>query len=480
MTQDEYQRWQARKNFFAGAYVSFLLVIVLLGISIYLVQRELCILLYAAYAAAILLTYLSVSGYFYEYVLPEHPQYHEYLMMQFATLAVLTGFQFARSFLRLAKCSPVFDRVFGWIMTLNLMMALFCHFLPTLIYKRFLTFSLSGLVIVTLAAALISYRRGFEPARFYICGRVLMCILGLTYTLSSENILPVNWLTMNALLLRSMGDLVFITMAILHYFYVTHQQVDSLVSDLAREVAERTMANGALTGEIEERLRLEREVVKIGDMERSSISRQLHDGLCQQLAGIRIHFAALEDQVAGSSKAGGALTARLPYIGKLLDDAVEHTYDLSRGLWSSDSDGKGTIPDLRVLVKELAAFGDVPIEIEQHHDCISCGGESLIQSHYIAREAVTNALKHANATCIAVVLHCDPEVGIFLKVTDNGRGMTSKEKSTIGGGMGIGIMKHRAIMMGGNIAITEEEAGGTTVICTAPCCGRFTKESEHE
>jgi signal transduction histidine kinase len=293
----------------------------------------------------------------------------------------------------------------------------------------------------------------------------------LAYPLANEGFLPINYFTMHALLLMSVGDLLFIMLAIGHNLYVTRQQVGHLVGDLEREVAERTAANRALMVEMDERLRLEREVVKISDKERSSISRQLHDGLCQQLAGIRIHFAALEDQSATA-----ALSDRLQPIGKLLDDAVDSAYDLSRGLWSSEPGGKGVILDLRSLVKELTVFGSVPIKIEQHYDCDSCGGESLIQVHYIAREAMTNALKHANATSITAVLRCDPENGIFLEVRDNGSGMGYGAKIKKGGGMGTGIMKHRAIMIGGELTIASAAEGGTSVVCTAPCCGKPTKE----
>lgn len=471
LTREAFLKHKASQNFFLGSYAGFMLVMLLLGGALFVLLQDRNYLLYACYAATKLLTYFGLNSYLYVYFLPEHPLSHEYVMILVAIVSTLTGLLFADRFLRLTEYTPVLHRLVGWLAGLNLLLLLLCPAIPMLLCKKMLIIDVLVGSVLTLIAACISYRKGFLPARYYAYGRFFVAVFGVIFFVVSEGELPLNMFTKNILLLASVGDVLFILLAIGHHFSIIRRQSATLVTDLEREVAERTSAIQALKMEMSERIRLEREVLKISDNERRSISHQLHDGLCQQLTGIRIHFAALEDRVSGNH-----LGEQLHPMAKLLDDAVEHAYDLSRGLWPTDIGRKGIQPDLYALTRELSAFGDVPIRIEQHYGCASCCGDSLVQVCHIIREAVVNAFKHAEATCIAVVLRCNQENGIFLEIRDDGCGMGQRPRRNTGGGMGVSIMKHRAVMIDGKLTLAAGADGGTVVVCTAPCCGRVVKE----
>jgi signal transduction histidine kinase len=250
-----------------------------------------------------------------------------------------------------------------------------------------------------------------------------------------------------------------------------NQQISSLVASLQKEVDEHTAANLALEEQMTERNRLELEIVRVSDNERVRISHELHDGLCQQLTGARLRCAALESMLATA----GVDSTEVQPLGKLLDEAVNHAYDLSRGLWPLELDLKGVMLSLEELIRRISEQSGIAMEFHRKLGCEACATEQLTQIYNIAREAITNAVKHSRATLVTVSLECSVENGIVLRVCDNGIGRNTSENT--GGGMGIGIMTHRAFIIGGCLQIFDAEGGGTLVVCTVPCYGQSRVEA---
>jgi signal transduction histidine kinase len=249
-----------------------------------------------------------------------------------------------------------------------------------------------------------------------------------------------------------------------------NNQIHDLVSNLKQEIDERTAASQALEAEIAERIRLEREIVKISDNERLQISHDLHDGLCQQLTGARLRCAALESKLTSD----GICVEDVPLLGQLLDDAVNHAYDLSRGLWPMDLDSNDLTASLGELIRRISRQDGPTIELFLQRGCAKCPAGNESQIFRIAQEAITNAVKHAKATLVSVSLECSPGGGLVMHVRDNGAGR-SRSKN-VAGGMGIGIMTHRAKNIGGSLEIQDPEDGGTVVVCTVPCARQLPSE----
>jgi signal transduction histidine kinase len=87
------------------------------------------------------------------------------------------------------------------------------------------------------------------------------------------------------------------------------------------------------------------------------------------------------------------------------------------------------------------------------------------QLYRIAREAVINANKHAQAREIVVKLERSRE-GMALRVIDDGVGFAKEPK--LKQGLGTHIMKYRAQLMGGRLEIDSPKRGGTCVSCYLP------------
>jgi signal transduction histidine kinase len=92
--------------------------------------------------------------------------------------------------------------------------------------------------------------------------------------------------------------------------------------------------------------------------------------------------------------------------------------------------------------------------------------DATVSSHlyHIAQEAVSNAIKHGKAAQIEIDLRNRGTSGV-LNVQDNGSGIVPAPRERAG--MGLDIMRHRATMIGGALAI-ESNWRGTSVTCRFP------------
>jgi signal transduction histidine kinase len=234
----------------------------------------------------------------------------------------------------------------------------------------------------------------------------------------------------------------------------------SSVERLSDELAGK---NVVLEREIDERTRLEREIVNTSEDERRRISRELHDGLCQKLTGARLQFSVLARKLPGADKQAGELAS----VSSLLEESVNQAYDLSRGLWPVEYDPKGISPSLEELARRLSESSGIAIEFSQKRGCENCSNAAVIQLYRIAQEAITNAVKHARPGKIIVGLNCLERNRITLAVQDNGIGRSAAAPTR--GGLGISIMSHRARMINGELTVADAEGGGTLVTCVVPC-----------
>lgn len=235
---------------------------------------------------------------------------------------------------------------------------------------------------------------------------------------------------------------------------------DTALLDLLPSVVKRTLdgiAQGkALATARAEHVRLEGEVLAIGERERHSIGADLHDGLGQQLTAIELMIAGLKTDAAGNA----SLTRGLDTVGKMLRDAIAHTRFLSRGLVPL-----GSGPDaLQIGLTELAERMNGLRAVRCRFDCPESVSifDRLIAGHLyrIAQEAVNNAAKHSGASQIVLSLRFSGGC-LILEISDDGTGLARKRT-----GLGLGVMQHRAKLIGGELQIVSKR--GVKVSCRVP------------
>jgi len=233
---------------------------------------------------------------------------------------------------------------------------------------------------------------------------------------------------------------------------------------LEKRVRERTReldaANKGLEGEIERRKGLEGEILAVSDREQQRLGQELHDGLCQHLTAV----AFMARSVALRLRNHRVIDANdIEKIAELVNDAASDTRELSRALHRADVDAAGLVTALQDLVDR--EIWKIPCRLQVRPSFHIDDNIAAAHLYRIAREAVINANKHAQARQIVIKLERS-QLGMVLRVIDDGVGFSTESK--LKRGMGFHIMNYRAQLIGGRLKIERPKKGGTCVSCYLP------------
>jgi signal transduction histidine kinase len=208
---------------------------------------------------------------------------------------------------------------------------------------------------------------------------------------------------------------------------------------------------------------LEWEVFAIIDREKEHLRRELHDGLCQSLAGIAALASALSRSLATNADAGPAAAA--DEIVRLLNETIGEARDLARGLGPIALTGAGLSCALETLARNVSIT--YPISCTFAYDRRYHGLQCETEGHLlrIAQEAVRNAVSHGRADHIGISLECVDGSGM-LSIWDNGVGFSDDDRNH--SGIGLHTMDYRARAIGGSLTVARRPQGGTAVACLFP------------
>ena len=219
-------------------------------------------------------------------------------------------------------------------------------------------------------------------------------------------------------------------------------------------------ANTELKKEIERRKGLEGEILAVSDREQQRLGQELHDGVCQHLTAV----AFMARSVALRLKNHRVIeVGDIEKIAQLVNQGASDMRNLSRALHRSDIDAPRLTGALQDLVDR--EIWRVPCRLEVKPSFQIEDDAVAAQLYRIAREAVINANKHAQAREIVVRLERSPG-GMVLRVTDDGVGFSNGAE--LRQGLGFHIMNYRAQLMGGRLEIDSPKRGGTRVSCYLP------------
>ncbi len=242
----------------------------------------------------------------------------------------------------------------------------------------------------------------------------------------------------------------------------------SLHRELESRVLQRTVA---LTQEMTERERLEKEILEIGERERRRIGRDLHDSLCQHLTGTALAGQVLEEKLAAKSLAEASDANK---VVELVENGITMARDLARGIYPVEVDAEGLMAAFREFAANTAKWSKTVCVFECDDPVLVHEAATASHLYRIAQEAVRNAIQHGKAGHIVISLS-DRGGRLSLTVEDDGAGLPENWQK--GAGLGTRIMAHRAAMIGAELSIEPNPTGGTFVKCSFPGTAAKTKSS---
>lgn len=233
----------------------------------------------------------------------------------------------------------------------------------------------------------------------------------------------------------------------------------ALNRDLETRVEHRA---AALTREITERERLQQELLRVSEEEQRRIGQDLHDGLCQHLAGTAFTVQVLRQELERKGLPE-AETARK--IVTLIEDGISLSRRLAQGLDPVEMDSTG----LMLALEELALTTQKLFNVACVFVCPSpvLVHDAVTANHMfrIAQESVRNAVNHGKPAQIAIQLNT-LDNGTELRIEDDGAGL--RDGISEREGMGLRLMAHRARAIGATFTVAPRESGGTAVTCLLP------------
>jgi two-component system sensor histidine kinase UhpB len=251
--------------------------------------------------------------------------------------------------------------------------------------------------------------------------------------------------------------------------------LDQSKQDLENKVAARTRdllesRNEALRADADKR-KLIQKVNNIIEDERKTIAIEIHDELNASLIAVRLESQTIQ-QLARKAAPGPEVEqigVKAQAITKLALDLYANGRRLVRRLRPEVLDMLGLHGAVEEMVSHYRGSSGIAFEFHTEGDFARLNNELAISAYRIVQEALSNIIKHANASAAHVSLVL-PDAGdaLHIEVGDDGNGFDPAVASE---GIGIIGMRERVFAVGGTIQVRSRPGRGTTVAIVLPLHG---------
>ncbi|MCC6486658.1 MAG: PAS domain S-box protein [Candidatus Hydrogenedentes bacterium] len=211
--------------------------------------------------------------------------------------------------------------------------------------------------------------------------------------------------------------------------------------------------------DITERKSMEERLTSARTDERQRIRHDLHDTVGQDLAGLLCMTGSLAMELQGVS---GTLAAQANAIVEGVQRTMEDVRNAIMGIAPIEMHPRGLEVALEQLVERLRTYQRIDVRFECPSEVNIDDYGVATQMFLIAQEAITNAVKHAQASRIAMTLASSHD-RIVLAIVDDGVGMDGQERPSKG--LGLQTMQSRAAAIGAWLRVSGAAGKGTQVKC---------------
>jgi len=230
-------------------------------------------------------------------------------------------------------------------------------------------------------------------------------------------------------------------------------------NSVIRDSSGQIVGIASIGEDVTEHRLLERELLESSALERRHLAAELHDGLGQNLYAASLLARSLE---VTAQKAMLPIAEDLTHLTSVIGSSMETCRQITRGLSPLAEIPGGFMRALQDLTSmpskggtalALSIVEGAPLQID---------AVSLDHLFRLAQEAVTNALKHAEATLIQIKLDIQAPL-VTLTVVDDGIGLPFQPITS--DRLGLKLMRYRADMMHARLTIARIKPHGTRITC---------------
>jgi len=199
------------------------------------------------------------------------------------------------------------------------------------------------------------------------------------------------------------------------------------------------------------------DAIRAGELERTRIERDLHDGVQPRLVSIGMTLGLAQTKIDSEPEQAKQLVSEAHTSTKA---AITELRQLARGIHASVLDDRGLDAALSALVGRSHIPVSLDVRIEGNP-----GRDEQAALYFAIAESLTNAAKHSRATECRVVVRSRPDAGaLWARIEDNGVG-----GARIVPGGGLDGISSRVTALGGTARLDSPAGGPTALEVSVPC-----------
>jgi signal transduction histidine kinase len=197
---------------------------------------------------------------------------------------------------------------------------------------------------------------------------------------------------------------------------------------------------------------------------RGHIAADIHDTFAQSLSAIVLQLQAVDDELFQDVGKAHQHLQRIQNLAReALAEARRSIWTLSHEPLENEDLGQA----LSLLAKQLFTGTSVKVELSLPKGPCCLSTNVRLELLRIAKEAITNALKHSRASKVHIQLAYGLKE-MRLRVHDNGRGFEPSRFASTGGSFGLISMQRRTQLLGGRLVIDAQPGHGTRIVAVIP------------
>ncbi len=229
------------------------------------------------------------------------------------------------------------------------------------------------------------------------------------------------------------------------------------------DITDRLAAENELRARTKEIQKLTAHMERIQEDERTRIAREIHDELGQQLTGLKMDAYWIEKKMSFEDR---LMHEKISGMISMIDETIKTVRRIASELRPGILDDLGLMAALEWQGQEFEKRSGIKTRF--HTDMSDFNPEREISTNIfrVYQEALTNIMRHANATEVDTTLE-ERDAYVILSVKDNGCGFELQEAENKNS-LGLTGMKERALLFQGELSIASEKLKGTVITLKVP------------